>query len=302
MITDSSSPFEAQVARTLERAALAPPPELAVLVRRALDSGRRPAPTAAAPAGRRWAPWPAAVAVAAVVLLGAGAALRMGPFTAAPSSVPPGAPSTQVVTARMLAAFQENGDRVVHMHQTGTGGNVAGTVDIWSSSTDPHAGDEVRTRTVAGNGTAISRDTEVIFTQPADASITTVTGERIAVDYASRTWADVKGVPLTPRVAGPTPDTIRAYIAAGQYRVVGRVELDGRPAIELVRTYTGGKDRDQRLWVDPGTYLPLRAVITQADARAQADYEFLPPTDANLANLRPVIPPGFTQTPTLPFK
>jgi hypothetical protein len=171
-----------------------------------------------------------------------------------------------------------------------------------ATSADPHAGDPVRTRTVAGNGTAISRDTEVIFTQPAAASITTVTGERIAVDYASRTWADVKGVPLTPQGAGPTPETIRAYIAAGQYRVVGRVELDGRPAIELVRTYTGGKDRDQRLWVDPGTYLPLRAVTTQTGVRVQADYEFLPPTEANLANLRPVIPPGFTQTATLPFK
>lgn len=55
------------------------------------------------------------------------------------------------------------------------------------------------------------------------------------------------------------------------------------------------------LWVDAHTYLPIRQHI-QLGAGSHnpvyaitANYRLLPPTSANLARLRPVIPKGFTR-------
>jgi hypothetical protein len=52
-------------------------------------------------------------------------------------------------------------------------------------------------------------------------------------------------------------------------------------------------------YVSPATYLPIRMTITRAGTGTlvlQADYQWLPPTTANLAKLNPPVPPaGFTQ-------
>jgi hypothetical protein len=56
-----------------------------------------------------------------------------------------------------------------------------------------------------------------------------------------------------------------------------------------------------RLWVDAATYLPPRqSLLFPAGKRTVTDYTFLPPTAANLAKLRPVIPAGYQRTTMLP--
>jgi hypothetical protein len=82
--------------------------------------------------------------------------------------------------------------------------------------------------------------------------------------------------------------------------------VDGRKAIELGLTGLSGSKTGLHattalLWVDAASYLPLRQVLRFSTGRQDmTDYRFLPPTAANLAKLRPVIPAGYHRTWLLP--
>ena len=81
---------------------------------------------------------------------------------------------------------------------------------------------------------------------------------------------------------------------------------DGHKAIELGLTglsssKAGLHATAARLWVDAASYLPLRQVLQFSTGRQyMTDYRFFPPTAANLAKLRPVIPAGYHRTTRLP--
>jgi hypothetical protein len=52
----------------------------------------------------------------------------------------------------------------------------------------------------------------------------------------------------------------------------------------------------ERMWVNATTYLPMRDYTRWSNGQQSVfDYVFLPPTPANLAKLRPVIPAGYTR-------
>ena len=82
--------------------------------------------------------------------------------------------------------------------------------------------------------------------------------------------------------------------------------LNGHKAIELGMTglsghRTGLHATAARLWVDAASYLPLRQVLQFSTGRQYVtDYRFFPPTAANQAKLRPVIPAGYHRTTLLP--
>ena len=46
-------------------------------------------------------------------------------------------------------------------------------------------------------------------------------------------------------------------------------------------------------WVNPATYLPVRAILGQR----QTDFRWLPATPARLAQLKVTVPAGFKQVP-----
>jgi len=57
------------------------------------------------------------------------------------------------------------------------------------------------------------------------------------------------------------------------------------------------------MWVDAASYLPLRQVLRFSTGRADiTDFRFLPPTAANLAKLRLIIPPDYHRTWLLPCR
>ncbi len=57
----------------------------------------------------------------------------------------------------------------------------------------------------------------------------------------------------------------------------------------------------ERLRVNATTYLPMRDYQRMSNGQQSVtDYTFLPPTPANLAKLRPVIPEGYTRSQVLP--
>jgi hypothetical protein len=176
------------------------------------------------------------------------------------------------------------------------------------------------------------------------------------VSYATRTWTRQRGLghpapfPSGPRgcesliaslpllfqawlpaiglSASSPPATVaralRTAVSCGTLQVAGHQRVDGIEAIEL--TSRPGSLLSETIWVSPGTYLPVRVIVswdsgfagTPAPAPGEstavtpvlkqtADITWLPPTAQNLAKLTVPIPSGFRHvslvqavTPNLP--
>ena len=79
-----------------------------------------------------------------------------------------------------------------------------------------------------------------------------------------------------------------------------KTELGGQTVLELTAHYNdAGKGSEQTVWVDPATYLPVQTLSDRGGVKIQVDYGFLPPTPANMAELKATIPAGFTRTATI---
>jgi hypothetical protein len=173
------------------------------------------------------------------------------------------------------------------------------------------------------------------------------------VNYQARTWARQSGVgrpaaspsgsracePLVAALpllfqsrlrdigfsASSPPATVaralRTAVSCGALTVAGRQRVDGIEAIEL--TSRAGSLIPETIWVSPGTYLPVRVVVTwpprmavrqapfpaspaplgYSSARGTpilqetADITWLSPTAQNLAKLAVTIPAGFRRVP-----
>jgi hypothetical protein len=145
------------------------------------------------------------------------------------------------------------------------------------------------------------------------------------IDYQNRTWTSTTIPPdqeLTPternslcsgavqmlfgrdsRTAADWRHIIETGLKCGAFTVAGRQRVDGVDAIKLAGHKTVP---DTTIWVDPGTYLPVRLVshgqVKQVGSGAgnrpipvtlTVDFRWLPATRANLAKLTAPIPPGF---------
>jgi len=122
----------------------------------------------------------------------------------------------------------------------------------------------------------------------------------VAVIYRDATWwratyRAVQPVPSCgPGIAigpGGWPAFIRHALGCGEYTQDGRQLVDGIDAIKLTGKGLGA------LWVNPATYLPVRALFTFGPAQSQTDFRWLSPTPANLAHLSAPVPAGFRQVP-----
>jgi hypothetical protein len=151
---------------------------------------------------------------------------------------------------------------------------------------------------------------------PAFGYLMTATSDKtvtITINYGNRTWSTTTypwGYETPPNTPGPLPqttaqaaDALRAAISAGSMTDAGPAEVDGQRAIHLVQG--SAKTGEIDMWVDPGTYLPIRTIETgpgesvASDRAIRDDYQWLPDTAANLSLLTPAgaIPAGFTQVP-----
>jgi hypothetical protein len=96
--------------------------------------------------------------------------------------------------------------------------------------------------------------------------------------------------------------TLHAAVSCGTLDVAGRQHIDGISAIKL----TSGRSSPiaETIWVNPGTYLPVRVVIrsfahhslvfnNKVVLQQIANFSWLPPTPQNLAKLSVPIPGGF---------
>jgi outer membrane lipoprotein-sorting protein len=171
----------------------------------------------------------------------------------------------------------------------------------WSYPIQPPAGQKVHIRSVLVPSNPNDKsDTEYIYTEPsgAKAALPTKT-EIIFVQYGNRTWSDT-----TALVASQTPaaslQELRESIATGDFSPARKTELNGQSVLELTAHYNdAGTKSEQTVWVDPATYLPVQTLSDGGGVKIQVDYGFLPPTPANMAELKATIPPGFTRTATI---
>ena len=176
-----------------------------------------------------------------------------------------------------------------------------GVQQDWSYPIQPQPGRQVHIRSVlAPSNPNDKSDTEYIYTEPsgAKAALPTRT-EIIFVQYGNRTWSDT-----TALVASQTPAAslreLRESIATSDFTAPRKTELNGQTVLELTAHYNAaGVESEQTVWVDPATYLPVQTLSDGGGVKDQVDYGFLPPTPANMAELKATIPPGFTRTPTI---
>lgn len=129
--------------------------------------------------------------------------------------------------------------------------------------------------------------------------------ETVAVIYRNATWWRATAASPTGRTPACPPGItrgltfisrwaafIRDELRCGGYRMDGRQRVDGIDAVKL----TGGKAL-VALWVNPATYLPVRAISGFGRGRAQTYFRWLSPAQASLSQLSVRIPAGFRQIP-----
>lgn len=88
--------------------------------------------------------------------------------------------------------------------------------------------------------------------------------------------------------------SLRAWVSCGELKASGTASVDGVTDITLTTLVNGVT---YTWYVNPATYLPARMTTTRPGVLlVQDDFQWLPPTSANLAKLNlPAAPQGFTQ-------
>jgi hypothetical protein len=113
------------------------------------------------------------------------------------------------------------------------------------------------------------------------------------------------GLPGTATSASSLPSTVavalRTAVSCGTLAVAGHQAVDGTETIKL--TSRPGSLISETIWVDPGTYLPVRVTVRSAlgysPVQQTADFTWLQPTAQNQAKLTVPIPAGFRRVPLL---
>jgi hypothetical protein len=253
-----------------------------------------------------------------------GAAAAVGLATRGPNGR--SLPSTAQVKARVLNALQISSSDVLYDQEVQSMATPAGTLTLhqWLSPWDPSPGQTVSERIEYFQNCSGCQDSGLVQdwgqtgTMPASAtgsdefpwgrSVTT-TGESIDVRYHYRQWTDQTSTQVGFNLP-LTPADIEHEIVAGDARVTGNAVVDGTDTVELAISGFDGPGSSGDIWVDASSYLPVRTVVSAPAPMAgqtgpasmqtvQDDYSFLPATPANMAQLHPVIPAGFTENPTL---
>jgi len=275
-------------------------PDTADVLRAVYDHPRRPERSLRLRRGPRRHALRAGLALGAAGALAAAAviaAVAHGPAQATPIAA-------SALRTRLLAAIDTASGDILYSH----GGPAPGG-GTWLSPAYPQPGQRVHFRILGlGSDGLVYKDGEYSFTLPEtepsssyiadfDQGGLQLSGTDLVVNHFRHVWGVwhgqfVLGFPLD--AAG-----IRAEIANGQFTVVGQTELHGQQAIELKINVPPNHEAPPhttaaRLWVDATTYLPVQQYVRRSNGEQYVqEFTFLPPTPANLAKLRPVIPAGY---------
>jgi len=226
----------------------------------------------------------------------------------------------------MLTAFNESADTLAYVTVTGvTAGHLTQVDQWWSWPAVPSPGQvqyvrddfsqiplgaskatgSVKLTEVDGYATVVPRPSAYGQNERARLIVVCYAGTgQTGCGFAGYetppgTWSMHTGK-LTYLGFPPNPGgaDLARQIARGQWRILGHTRLNGQQAIKLAETRTGHYifPRSFLLWVSATSYLPLRLVSVSNKGRGISNWNYLPPTKANLAQLRVPIPPGYRRS------
>jgi len=234
-------------------------------------------------------------------------------------------PSAGSLAKAMLTAFNSAGDDLVYVTRDYfASGRLVQTDRTWSWPAVPSPGQVqyVRDAFSAIPRGAAEATTPVKLTE--DTSYTTVVphpspylqkehARLIMVCYAGTgqtgcgwgrfntpagTWSQHTGImPYIDSTPAPRGADLARQIARGQWRIVGHTRLRGQRAIKLAQTRSGTfQGHHVFLWVSTATYLPLRMIWVTGKVTEEDNWYYLPPSKANLEQLRVPIPPRYPRS------
>jgi len=267
--------FEQRLRAEMEQVTVSPRPGLVNGAYRSFRGKRRTIRTVAA-AGT-------ALAIAA------GAAAGVAAATASPTAIP--TQTTAYVVSHVSSALATSYEISYTTVATVTPDNTPATIYFWKYGT--------RFRDMPEIGSQPQFDEWAPgWGQPGD--------DLTIVNYLQRSWArygtahDPAGVPsfscqqygryffpLSVWEPADVSSIIESGLRCGAFQMAGHQQLDGIDTIKLTGIYDGSPLFT--LWVDASTYLPVQ----MAGNKIAMQFRWLPPTQANLAQLTGTIPPGF---------
>jgi len=176
-----------------------------------------------------------------------------------------------------------------------------GVSQSWAYPLQPQAGQQAYVRNlVVPSSPGQKGDSELIWTEPSASKQGIPTKTKVIdVEYGSRTWSVTSSLVAVQTETGDL-QALRESIVNGKLTVVRKTVIDGQTVLELTtRSKDSSTGSGETWWVNPATWLPVRTLTINSAVSIQVDYAFLPPTPANIAELKVTIPAGFTRTPTI---
>ncbi len=231
-----------------------------------------------------------AALTAATVGAAAAAAVAIGQV-----AVPAGRPTPRPGTQR-LAAYV--------LRQAGAGLARQGNTILESAGTGPHGVSWVSLSDQQTGQRSFVQLSPAGRPVAAHSSVRTGRTERgVSIDYLTRTWwvswSPDDDAPAVPGGLLPaTTAQLRDELAAGTLTVTGHQWIGGTDTLRVLLTgHSSALDGRLEMWLDPASYLPVRAALAGPGPVAgfHEELSWLPATAANRARLTVSPPPGFTR-------
>ncbi len=235
----------------------------------------------------------ALAAAGTAMAIAAGTVAAVAAATASPAAIP--AQTTAYIVSHVSSALATSDQISYQTISYGSPGNTQGVVYNWNY------GSRFRTLADTLSGRPDGDNWGQNFGHPG--------GYQILVDYPQRSWERLGEahistavpsfscqeygrffLPLSLWKPADLSSVIESGLRCGAFHVAGYQRVDGIDTIKLTGIYDG--IRLFTLWVDAHTYLPVQLAAHEEEVQ----FRWLPPTQANLAQLTGTIPPGFHRT------
>lgn len=192
------------------------------------------------------------------------------------------------VTGRVKAALANVNDYIDYT-RTGPGGNSA------TNWVDPRTNNDYEVLQDS-NGKSIAWLSTYLVNR-------VLTWKTVEADYSTRTWfvnimhaaGPIQGSTAGATSSVMTPQEIKSWLDSGEFKLVGRQEINGHSAIGLRGPWVTGGYRE--LWVDAETFLPLRTIVKGPGNLTRVSNDTWLPRTSSLVNMvnHVHIPAGFRQ-------
>ncbi|MFG1915016.1 hypothetical protein [Micromonospora sp. NPDC048898] len=237
-----------------------------------------------------------AVATPVLAAVALGASLALAPGGAGGGGVTAEAPemlTVGYVTEKTATALSELPGYVQHettQHQ-GRDGKPASSIELWADPTTKRE----------------RQDNKILFGDVRSYTLALDGSTAVELNHDKKKWWTYQISSLKPLDTNQVqhlppslnPADLKRAVDSGKVTLVGKEQLDGRQTLHL--QWLGGPDsamdaakaaeESMQIWVDTDSYRPVRVINKVLTGTTTSDYEWLPRTEANLAEVT-VTPPA----------